>query len=141
MKVYQLSKPLLVSMFVLLGFLSLIVIFFLFNAFVRLGTVGVLKWFFLAWFALLAWIWYVYLRVPFEIKMLDDNSLEFRGILGRTTVSPQDIKSIKAEPLSVGFLNLKYTKGNIRLHNRMTGLYELIATVKSLNPDVEIKGC
>ena len=98
-------------------------------------------WFTLAWCGFLAWIWYIYLRIPYAITWRDDDSLEFRSLISLTKVPVRQIISIKATLLTVGFINVKHRQGSLRIMGRMTGLYELIGRVKALNPEVEIKGC
>ncbi len=73
--------------------------------------------------------------------MDDDNYLEFCSLFRRTRVSVNEIISIKAVPMTLGFIKIKHRSGSIRLLNQITGLYELIGRVKTLNPEVEIKGC
>ena len=46
---------------------------------------------------------------------------------------------IRAVPLNPGFLDLPYRRGALRLINRMSGSFDVIATVKALKPAVEIK--
>lgn len=141
MKVYRVSKQVIVFMFVLLGFLTLIGLLILINGLIRADSFGILQVFLLIWLGLLVILWYINLKVPNEIKINLDNSLEFRSYLKKTVVSPEDIISIKAAPLSTGYVNLKHNAGTIRLFSHMTGFYELVGTIKSQNPGVEIKGC
>jgi hypothetical protein len=96
---------------------------------------------FLIWCGVLAMIWFYYLRFPWEIRFLDDQTLEFRGFLGTKPVPIREITSIKGMLLRPGYLKIKYTGGTIWLVCQITGLYELIYLVKSLNPAVEIKDC
>ena len=141
MKVYKLVKPVVVLVWVILIFMAGIGIFVGVQGFVAAGAPPELKGISLLWLGIVLWIWYVYLRIPFEITFRDDNLLEFKSVLKTTAVAPGDIVSIKGTPLSLGFINVKHTGGTIRLLCQMTGLYELIYTVKTLNPAVEIKGC
>ena len=141
MKVYKLVKPVVVLVWVILILMAGIGIFVGVQGFAAAGAPPELKGISLLWLGIVLWIWYVYLRIPFEITFRDDNLLEFKSVLKTTAVAPGDIVSIKGTPLSLGFINVKHTGGTIRLICQMTGLYELIYTVKSLNPAVEIKGC
>jgi hypothetical protein len=56
-------------------------------------------------------------------------------------VPVQDIYAFKATPLSWGFIRVTYNGGSLKLFTQITGLYELIGTVKARNPGVEIVGC
>ena len=95
----------------------------------------------IVWFAVLAWIWYFYLRIPVTITWRDEGVLEFKSPIRTTEVPVADIIAIKAMPLSWGFIRITYNGGSLRLINQITGLYELIGAVKAENPRVEIKGC
>ena len=75
------------------------------------------------------------------VKVRDDGSLEFVSPLRQTVIRPGEIIAIKAAPLRLGFLGLSYRGGALRLTNRMTGFYGGIATVKALNPALEVKDC
>jgi len=141
MKVYKLVKP--------VKFLLGAILIFMAGTGVVVGVHGLtaagappdLKGISLLWLGIVLWICYVYLRIPFEITLRDDNLLEFKSVIKTTLVAPGDLVSIKDAPLSLGFINVKHTGGTIRLLCQITGLYELIYTLKTLNPAVEIKGC
>ena len=84
---------------------------------------------------------YFYLRLPFRITIRDDNQIEFRSLLKKLTLPPGQIISVKAKSYMIGFIDIKHSKGTVHLLNQMDGFHDLIATLKSLNPRVEIKGC
>jgi hypothetical protein len=141
MKVYKLVTPVRYLLWGILVFLAGIGVVVGVQGLAVAGAPPDLKGISLLWLGIVAWIWYVYLRIPFEITLRDDNLLKFKSVLKTTVVAPGDLVSIKGAPLSLGFINVKHTGGTIRLICQMTGLYELIYTVKSMNPAVEIKGC
>ncbi len=94
------------------------------------------------WILFMAGFWYLWvLRVPFELKIHEDNSVEFRSLLKRTVVSPHEIRSIKARPLTLGFINVKHERGTISLVNHIDGFYDLVWTLKSVSPSIEVRGC
>ncbi len=98
------------------------------------GAVGAL--------AVLAGLWYMFvLRLTRELIIRDDNTVEFRSFLRRKTVQIADILSIEYSVLSAGVVELKYTGGTIYLDNHVDGFYDFIATLKSLNARVVVKGC
>jgi hypothetical protein len=140
MKVYKLVKPILFSFWVILLLMTAIGLFMVFQGF-KAGEVSGVREVSLLWLGILAWIWYFYLRIPFEIRLRDDNVLEFVSVIKTTVVAPRDLISIKGALLNLGFIKVKHTGGSIRLICQITGLYELIYTVKGLNPDIEIAGC
>ena len=135
MKVYQLSKWYVFSLRIVY---PLIVVLFFLNFLINIPLPGLMKWGWLITATGLACSWYFILgRVAFEIKIQDDNSLEFLSALGKTVILPEDIKSIKSQAIPRG-IYVKHTKGKIGLVLKMPGLQELISTVKTLNPAIEI---
>jgi hypothetical protein len=140
MKAYKLVKTVLFSFWAILLSMTAVGLFMAFLGF-RGGNPPGVSDVALLWLGLLAWIWYLFLRIPFEIRLRDDNVLEFVSVIRTTVVAPRDLVSIKGMPWHLGFIKVKHTGGAIRLICQITGLYELIYTVKTLNPDIEIVGC
>ncbi|MEW6657426.1 MAG: hypothetical protein AB1424_02070 [Thermodesulfobacteriota bacterium] len=95
----------------------------------------------LIWCGFLVVMVFYCLRFPWEIRFLDDDTLEFRRVGGTKVISLREITAIEGMFLRPGYLKIKYTRGTIWLVSQMTGLYELIYLVKSRNPDVLIKDC
>lgn len=141
MKTYKLSRPTLIFIYGLLGFVSLIGVIVVFQSFK--GGVGLfpVQPFLIVWLGVLAWIWYVYARIPVTITWRDEGVLEFKGLIGTTQVRVEDLITIKATPLYWGFIKITYNGGSLRLLCQITGLYELLGAVKAANPRVEITGC
>jgi len=140
-KTYRVLRLNLIFLYVLLGFLTLIGVFVAYEGFVRPGAPSGMGYIEIVWFALVAWIWYFYLRIPVAITWRDEGVLEFKSPIRTTEVPVSDLIAIKAMPLSWGFIRITYNGGSLRLINQITGLYELIGAVKAQNPRVEIKGC
>lgn len=139
---YKLSKA---YLFFTLG---LILVLSLISIYVFSGGLGTIRakaplppHLLLIWCVVLGVLWFYYLRFPWEIRFLDEHTLEFHRLLGKTAVPIREITSIKGMFLRPGYLTIKYNGGTVWLICQMTGLYELIYTVKSLNPAVEIKDC
>ena|GEM_PF-467510 len=84
---------------------------------------------------------YMWLRVPFEIRILDDTSVQFRSLLRKTTVSPADIKSVRAKRYALGLVDVLHGGGTVHLLNQMDGFHDFVSTIKSLNPAIKIAGC
>ena len=93
------------------------------------------------WAGLIVWATYSVLKMPIEITMRPDSTLEFRGPLGRRVVGIQDIRSIKGSPVGGAYLEIKYQDGKITMFRDIHGLYELLHKMKSSNPAIVIKGC
>ena len=141
MKTYKLSRPTLIFIYGLLGFVSLIGVIVGFQSF-KGGVEPVSgATFFIAWLGVLAWVWYVYARIPVAITWRDEGVLEFKGLMGTTQVRVEDLIAIKATPLYWGFIKIIYNGGSLRLLCQITGLYELLGAIKAANPRVEITGC
>jgi hypothetical protein len=140
-KTYKLSRSTLIFIYGLLGFVSLIGVMAVFQGFK--GGVGQfpVQLFFIVWLGVLAWVWYVYARIPVAITWRDEGVLEFKSLIATTAVPVEDVIAIKATPLSWGFIKITYQGGSLRLLCQITGLHELIGAVKAANPRVEITGC
>lgn len=144
MKVYKLylAKPLLV--FYLGMFAVWIVTVIAVAAAGALGKLGSERppaWIFLIFLALAFFVPYMWLRHPFEIKIRDDNMIEFRSVLRRVVVSPMEVESVRAKRYALGFVDVKHRGGMVHLLNQMDGFHDFLATLKSLNPAVKIEGC
>ena len=137
---YRLSKGILVFIFAILGLMTVaggVLVWF--TATARLAGMPVPLA--LAWLGVLAWVWYAYLRIPYEIIQHGDNTLEFRSCLKATVLSLHDIVAIKGMFMSPGFVKIKHTRGAMVLMTQMTGMHEFISSVKTANPHVEVSGC
>jgi len=69
---------------------------------------------------------YRWLRIPFEIKILDDAIIPFRSLLRTTTVSPAEIKSVRAKRYALGLVDVLYRTGTVHLLSQMDGVHDLI---------------
>jgi hypothetical protein len=90
---------------------------------------------------IMVFIAYMFLRIPFEIRIRDDGMLEFRSLFGRTSLSPSEVISVKARGSQLGFADLRSSTRTIPLITQMDGFHEFLSTLKSLNPSVELRGC
>jgi hypothetical protein len=144
MKVYKLyiAKPLLIFYLIMFGFWTIApVIGIIVDATGKMGSDGPPIWIFLIWLCFGCFLSYMWLRVPFEIRVRDDSTIEFRSMFRTTVVSPREIKSVRAKRYSVGLVDVAHQRGAVHLLNQMDGFHDFIATIKSINPAVEIKGC
>ena len=141
MKTYKVIPLNLIFLYALLGFLTLIAAFVGYQGLMRPQAMGALRFIEIAWFVVLAWIWYYYLRIPMAITWREEGVLTFKSPIRTIEVPVAEIIAIKSLPLSWGFIRITYKGGSLRLINQITGLYELIGAVKAANPLVEIKGC
>jgi hypothetical protein len=101
----------------------------------KLRTAGQ-GWFWVFLVGAIAWSWYSYLRVPFQINVFD-NRIEFRSILKRSIIFPEQIRFITAWG---GMVKIRHTRGTVLLFAQMDGFHDFISTVNSLNPSIKLKG-
>jgi hypothetical protein len=144
MKLYKLylAKPLLVFyLLILAAWVFAGVIGIVVGALGKLGSDGPPVWAIVIWFSVALFVAYMWLRIPFEIKIHDDNMIEFRSLLRKTIISPVEIKSVRAKRYTLGFIDVVHQGGTVHLLSQMDGFHEFISTLKSLNPAVQIQGC
>ncbi|MEJ2226218.1 MAG: hypothetical protein P8X49_13895 [Syntrophobacterales bacterium] len=140
MKEFRASATFLVFLYALLAFLTLggLGVFVLGIT----GTpVGWEVWFILPGLVIMAWLWWVYLRIPFIISFQDDHTLEFKSLVQEVILSPQDIVAIREGCLIPGFLQVTHSTGKLMLTTQMTDMPGLIALIKEENPGVDISAC
>lgn len=144
MRIYKLyiAKPLLVFYLVMLSALVLAgVVGIVVTAFGKLDPNGPPVWVFIMVFAFALFNAYMWLRFPFEIKIRDDNLIEFRSIFRRVIISPGTIQAVRAKRYALGFVDVVHEKGKVHLLNHIDGFHEFLTTLKSLNPAVKVQGC
>lgn len=90
---------------------------------------------------LLAWAWWVYLKIPFIITVQNDKSLEFKSFLRVINLAPRDITAIREGFLLPGFFQIRHGTGKLLLTTQMTHIPELIALIKKENPAVKVSSC
>lgn len=84
---------------------------------------------------------YMWLRIPFEIKTLDNATIEFRSLLRKTDVSVAEIRSVRAKRCALGFVDVVHGRGTVHLLSQMEGFHDFVSTIKSANPAAKIEGC
>jgi hypothetical protein len=141
MTTYRITRSAFIFIYSLLGFVSLMGVVAVY--FGLWGSPGIFpdQPFMILLLGIMIWIWVVYARIPLTITWRDDQVLEFKSLIATTLVPVQNLIAVKATPLSWGFIKLSYQGGSLRLLCQITGLYELLTTIKNLNPGVEITGC
>jgi hypothetical protein len=144
MKLYKLyvAKPLLLFYLVMFAALILAAIaLIVISAAGKFGSEGPPPWLFVVMLVFVVFSAYMWLRFPFEIKVRDDSMIEFRSIFRRITLSPMDIRSVRAKRYALGFVDVLHQRGTVHLLNHMDGFHEFLFTLKSLNPSITIQGC
>jgi hypothetical protein len=83
------------------------------------------------------------LRIPIEITINEDQEVEFRGRLRTIAVPVSDIVMIRTgewfDPNRFQAV-LRHKEGKLTLINQFSDFADFLATVKELNPSIEIKG-
>jgi hypothetical protein len=94
----------------------------------------------LAGMVIFGWLFYVRLpRMPTEIGVTDDGWIEFRNRLGARQVHVASIRSI-GRGLGRRTVRVRHGGGRLRLPDRVRDFYDFLATVKAMNPAIEIRG-
>lgn len=86
------------------------------------------------------WLFYVRMpRMPTEIGVASDGWIEFRNRHGAHQVH---VASIRAIGRGIGrrSVRIRHGGGKLRLPNRVGNFYDFLATVKSMNPAIVIRG-
>jgi hypothetical protein len=97
--------------------------------------------FFVFWFGFLAFAWYHVLSVPHTIVHHPDDRLEFRSMARKRVVPIRDLKVIEPVPNQFGFFRFRHANGKIVALIHFDGFHELLAEIKTKNPDVRLLGC
>ena len=91
--------------------------------------------------AVMVWNCYVGLvMIAYEIQLDQSGHLEFRSILRRRRMHTADLVSITAnwaDPYTLVFRSRTSATRTVRM---MDGMHDLIQEVRSINPDVELRG-
>jgi hypothetical protein len=96
--------------------------------------------FLLAALTVLGWIFYVQLpKMPTEIDVGQDGWVQFRGRRGNQEVHVASIRSIGRD-LGGKTVRVRHGGGRLRMLNGVKDFYDFLATVKRLNPAIEIRG-
>ena len=81
------------------------------------------------------------LKMPFRIEVMNDGRIKFFSLAGHIEIWPNEIIRIKQGALQAGFIDLKHSRGRIRMLHQFNGFYEFLHDVKIANPNIEIIGC
>ena len=88
----------------------------------------------------MAWNWYVFLGIPYEIRFDGPHRLSFLSLRNTRTVSAEELQSIEPIRGGSGFYMLRYDGGRIRLLSQFTGFHEVISKMKAANPNFKVVG-
>lgn len=82
--------------------------------------------------------WRLFLSLPRVIILHPSDMLEFRAPMRTRTVAVGDLQSISC---GWSMTRFRHPGGEIELVQQFDGFHELIATIKSKNPGVTLRGC
>ncbi|QEH33852.1 hypothetical protein OJF2_23830 [Aquisphaera giovannonii] len=94
----------------------------------------------LAGLAAFIWVFYVRLpRRPTEIELGEDGWIEFRGKKAARQVHVASIRSIRRGPTPRS-VRIRHGGGSVRFPARFRHFYDFLASVKAMNPAIDIRG-
>lgn len=79
-------------------------------------------------------------RVVRYIQFLPDSRIEFGRWGGSTVLAASDLRSLRPPKLGYGVATLRYSGGKLLVVTQMDGWSEALATLRQLNPSVDIRG-
>ncbi len=80
------------------------------------------------------------LRLPHQITLAPDDTVEFRSILRTWVVRAGEIRSIKPSA-HLGFFLVRTDGANIRLLAQFDGFHDFLTRLQAMHPLVELRGC
>lgn len=98
------------------------------------------RWISVLWIGGIVYLWFVYLRAPFEIALLTDGRMEFRGLLRRVSLLPGEIEAITTSFWANQYITFRYRGGKITMPRDIPGLFDLLTELKKLNPQIRLHG-
>jgi hypothetical protein len=95
--------------------------------------------------AMVAWDWYLYLTMVYEIRVVPGPSICLRGALTRASLSPKEITGIRTTGPFHGFWLIGYRGGTFRVmkNNPWQAVPDrdvapFLSAVRDLNPDLRV---
>jgi len=94
----------------------------------------------LAGMIIFGWLFYVRLpKMPTRIDVANDGWIEFRNHRGSQQVHVASIRSI-GRGIGRRTIRVRHGGGRVRLPGRIRDFYDFLATVKTMNPAIAIRG-
>jgi hypothetical protein len=76
--------------------------------------------------------------VPFEVRLLPDDQVEFRSLARRTVVPAREIVSIDSRLYRRGLIEVRHRRGIIMLARSFEELPDLLARLVAMNPRIRV---
>jgi len=141
MKRYRIAQSVLVFEYAIMALVPLLGVFFMLVPLERKpeGLTALLIALLMAVVSL--WIWYQCLRIPVEITVYETGRVHFRSPIRQESLDVTDILSIK-DPrwMFPQIVYVRHRGGTIEMISQMDDFHDLIATLKSKNPAIEVSG-
>jgi hypothetical protein len=83
--------------------------------------------------------WWGYLSVPYSVELKEDDSAEFRSLLGRRVVRLADVQRVNAGRWNRGFVTVRSGGTVVNLFGTMPGVDALLHGIQRCNPTVSIE--
>ncbi len=96
-------------------------------------------WFALLWLLGVGWKFYEFSGTAFEVTVQSNDSIVFRTLRGRVLVATQTIRSIRRLRRSRKLIKVIYAGGVVYIPAQINDLENLIETIKTMNPAVQIQ--
>src|SRR5262245_34843079 len=96
-------------------------------------------WFGVVWLGATLFGCYRQMTMPYRIEVTDTGAIHFVGVFRNTTVTFQEIVSVKA--FAGNFVEVKHASGKILMLHQFTGFHEFLTDLKHANQNVQIHGC
>ena len=90
--------------------------------------------------AIVTWHLFRIFRIPHKIILHRDGIIELISVIRQLTVQAGDVKSIKPEGPSLGFLVVR-TNRKIRLSAQFDDFHDFVSKLKALSPSIVLRGC
>lgn len=97
--------------------------------------------FVVVWLGALGAFWHFILTLPTLIEVTAAGEIMFISRLRRTSLSPQDIQSIKPVSNQFGFFMVRHTRGKITILAHFDGFHRFLSELEKDNPALELRGC
>jgi hypothetical protein len=104
------------------------------------GRSGPPPFFGVFWIAgMMCYLFWVF-RIPHKIILHGDGLIEFISVVRQIKVQAGDVKSIKPEGATYGFLVVRAGR-KIRLLAQFDDFHDFVSNLKALNPSIVLRGC
>jgi hypothetical protein len=91
------------------------------------------------WLLIVGWNLFLILRIPHEIVLHNDGTVEFNAVIRKVQMNAGEIASMNPANGTFGFMIIKGKK-NLRLLAQFDNFHDFISKLKQHNPSIIIRG-